>query len=52
MGETEITGLLEAEDVINTADAMRGSATVVRKGVARGGCRGAVSVAGPSRRTC
>src|SRR5262249_11048862 len=34
VGETEITGLLEAEDVLNTAEAMRAfGATVVRKGV-------------------
>ncbi|MBL6853110.1 MAG: 3-phosphoshikimate 1-carboxyvinyltransferase [Alphaproteobacteria bacterium] len=33
VGQTEITGLLEAEDVLNTAEAMRAfGATVVRKG--------------------
>lgn len=41
VGETAITGLLEAEDVLNTAEAMRRfGATVVRKGVGAWSVRG------------
>jgi len=41
VGETQIAGLLEAEDVLNTAEAMRAfGATVVRKGAGAWSVRG------------
>ena len=54
VGETRITGLLEAEDVLNTAD---GDARVrrrrrARRRRARGACGAWASAAGPSRTMC
>ncbi|KJV09112.1 3-phosphoshikimate 1-carboxyvinyltransferase, partial [Elstera litoralis] len=49
IGETRITGLLEGEDVLATAAAMRAmGATVTRDGVGRGALPASASAASPS----
>ena len=51
VGETRVTGLLEGQDVLDTAEAMRSfGAEVTRPGKARGPCMAWASAASPNPR--